>query len=154
MKPVLFLFLLVLAILTPPSSHADLVTEQAFSFGKISIIDNSVVSTVQLSSSGRASSTNNIYILELGTPGVYTLTDLPPFTVVTLSANLPAYSASTLPSTQQFAISSVDMPATIKADAAGSAQFRVGGVLETSGLGGQYIGPATYQIMLPIEVTY
>ncbi|MDC8829762.1 hypothetical protein [Alteromonas gilva] len=107
-----------------------------------------------MSRTGRASATNSIYILELGTPGVYSLTDLPPYTVINLTANVPAYSSSTIPGTQQFVLRAVDMPASVNAGPAGIAQFSIGGVLETSGLGGTYISPASYNIDLAIDISY
>jgi hypothetical protein len=133
---------------------AALLTDNAFSFGKIAITKNASVSTVQMSRSGRAATTGNIYILEIGQPGGYTLTELPPFAIVSMSAVLPAFSFSTIPGTQQFTVSALDIPSTLNADASGNAQFKVGGVLQTSGLGGRYIGPAEYQIFLDIDISY
>ncbi|NVK54237.1 MAG: hypothetical protein HWE26_01370 [Alteromonadaceae bacterium] len=129
-------------------------TDNAFSFGKIAVTNNSSVSSIQMSRSGRASATNNIYIIELGTPGVYSLTDMPPYTVINFSANVPAYSSSTIPGTQQFILRAVDMPSSVNTGQAGIAQFTIGGVLETSGLGGTYISPASYNIDLAIDISY
>jgi hypothetical protein len=141
-------------MLLSTNTCAALLTDSAFSFGKIAITNNASVSTVQMSRSGRAAATGNIYILEIGQPGVYTLTELPPFAIVSMSADLPASSSSTIPGTQQFTISVLDIPDTLNVDASGTVQFKVGGVLQTSGLGGTYVGPATYQILLNIDISY
>tara|TARA_B100002049_G_scaffold225453_1_gene197530 strand:- start:250 stop:732 length:483 start_codon:yes stop_codon:yes gene_type:complete len=144
-----FFFLAVLG-----SANAELLTDSQLSFGKIAVTDNSTVSSVQMSRSGRSSSTNNIYVLELGTPGAYTFTELPPYTMINLTADVPAYSSSTIPGTQQFILRSVDIPSSIKAGPAGMAQFTMGGVLETSGVGGTYISPASYTVVLAINISY
>lgn len=145
---------LSLPTLFSSSVSAEFLIDSHFYFGKIAITNNSSVSSVQISRTGRSIATGNIYILEAGQPGVYSLTELPPFTVVSLSASLPAFSQSTLPGTQQFSISAVDMPDTVNTDADGTMQFMVGGVLQTSGAGGTYLGPADYQIMLDIDISY
>jgi hypothetical protein len=133
---------------------AALLIDNDLSFGKIAVTNNNIVSSVQVSRNGASAAMGNIYILEIGKPGVYTLTEFPPFALVSLSAALPAFSSSTIPGTQQFTLSSVDMPDTINVGADGSAQFKIGGVLQTSGVGGTYISPATYQIDLNIDITY
>ena len=135
-------------------AHAALLVDNDLSFGKIAISNNNVVSSVQVSRDGKSAATGKIYILEIGKPGVYTLTEFPPYALVSLSADVPAFSSSTIPGTQQFTISSVDMPDTINVGGDGSVQFKVGGVLQTSGVGGTYLGPATYQIYLNIDITY
>ena len=133
---------------------AAFLIDTEFYFGKISVTDNTIISSVQISRTGRATATGKLYILEVGQPGVYSLTELPPYVVVSLSANLPAFSTSAIPGTQQFNISAVDMPDTVNADFSGTIQFTVGGVLQTSGAGGTYIGPADYQILSDIDISY
>lgn len=154
MPPFLNRVIGLLFLLSSHSAFSELLTDSNLSFGRIAVTSNTAVSSVQMSRSGRASATNFIYILDIGTPGVYTLTDLSPYTVINLTANVPAYSASPIPDTQQLILTAVDMPASIKVGPAGNAQFTVGGVLETTGTGGSYVGPATYTIDLPINITY
>jgi hypothetical protein len=134
--------------------YADLLTESPFNFGKIAVLSNASISSVQMSRTGRAAATGSIHILEIGQPGVYTLSGFPPYSIVRMTAQVPAFSASPIPGTQQFNISAVDMQDTVNIDASGTAQFKLGGVLQTSGVGGTYIGPATYQIMLDINIIY
>lgn len=126
-----FLFLWLMLV----NAQAELLIESELNFGRIAVTSNDAISSVQISRNGRSRSTNHIHILKKGTPGVYTFTDLPPYTVVSLNADVPAYSASTMPGSQQFILRAVDMPSSIKSNAAGTAQFSVGGILETSGLG-------------------
>jgi hypothetical protein len=148
------IFAAFVAIIITNEIHAAFLIDNDFSFGKIAVTDNSSVSSVQLLRSGRATATGSIYILEIGQPGVYTLTELPPFAVVSVSTNLPVFSFSTIPGTQQFSVSALDIPSTLNADATGTVQFKVGGVLQTSGVGGAYIGPATYQVLLDIDIIF
>jgi len=135
-------------------TFAGFLQDAELNFGKIAISNNSIVSSVQISRTGRTAATGNLYIIKIGNPGVYTLTEFPPFSVVNLSANVPTFSTSTIPGTQQFRLDSVDMIDTLNIDADGTAQFKIGAVLQTSGVGGTYIGPATYQINLNIDITY
>lgn len=142
------------SIILPHETYAALITDSDLSFGTIAITSNTSVSSVQLSRTGQATATGTLIILKLGQPGVYTLTELPPWVLVSLSANVPAFSFSTIPGTQQFTISAVDIPDTQTADESGTIQFKVGGVLQTSGVGGTYLGPATYQILLDIDISF
>jgi hypothetical protein len=136
-------------------ANAELLTDSNLSFGKIAVTSNADVSTVQISRAGRAFATGNIYIIEIGQPGVYTFTELPPYAAVNLSVTLPIYSTSPIPGNQQFTISAIDMPSTLGVDASGtSEQFKIGGVLQTSGLGGVYIGPSTFDFIIPIDISY
>ncbi|WP_102795100.1 hypothetical protein [Bowmanella denitrificans] len=133
---------------------ADLLTDANFYFGRIAITNNSIVSTTTVPVNGNQTSTNHILVIEPGQPGVYTLTDLPPFANVSVSADVPAFSSSPLPGTEQFTITAVDIPSTLKADATGSVQFKMGGTIATSGTGGSYVSPADYMIVININITY
>lgn len=151
-KRLLWAFLFYITSQSP--LFAELLTDSDLSFGRIAVTSNATVSSVQMSRSGRSSATGSIYILEAGSPGVYSLTDLPPYSVINLTADVPAYSSSTIAGTQQFILRAVDMPSSAPAGASGVAQFTIGGVLETSGAGGTYIGPAPYTIVLAINISY
>jgi hypothetical protein len=143
-----------LVVFLSSQTYAALVVDREFSFGKIAITKNDSVSSLQMLRNGKATTDGSIYILEIGQPGVYTLTDLPPLAIVSLSAQLPAFSNAYIVGTQQLTLSAVDMADNVRADASGTVQFKIGGVLQTSGLGGKYIGPATYPILLDIEINY
>lgn len=151
-KQVVITFLTL--IILPSNLYAAITTDSAFSFGTIAIPNNDSVSSIQMLRTGHATTKGSIYILEVGQPGVYTLTDLPPLAIVSLSAQLPAVSFSPIVGTQQLTLSAVDMAQNVRANEVGSVQFKIGGVLQTSGLGGTYIGPANYPISLGIEINY
>ncbi|WP_164078288.1 DUF4402 domain-containing protein [Alteromonas facilis] len=148
------LYLLVIGFFLPGHVVAALIVDSPLNFGRIAITNNSVVSSLQMTRNGQTTATNNIYVLEIGTPGVYTVTELPPYSLLTLTADTPAFSGSTIPGTEQFTLTAVDIPASVPVNVSGTAQFSVGGVLETSGNGGSYIGPATYEITVNINLTY
>lgn len=141
-------------LLVTGSAYADLIIEQHFYFGKIAIPDNNSVSTVTIPVTGTPTSTSKILIIEPGHPGVYTLTEFSPYTTISLSADIPAYSNSPIPGTQQFIITALDIPTSIKTDSTGSVQFKIGGTLSTSGLGGTYQGPASYSININIDLNF
>lgn len=149
-----FFLALVSATALSKGVGAALQIDNAFDFGTLAVTSNASVSSVQMFRSGKTSSSGYVHILQFGQPGVYTLNGFPPFTLVSMSADLPAYSVSPIPNTQQFIISALDMVDTLQLDGSGSGQFKLGGVLQTSGLGGTYVGPATYQISLNITITY
>lgn len=134
---------------------ADLIVDNPLSFGEIAITGNASVSTLTITRSGGALSTNNIYIIRPGSPGVYTLSNLPPYVVANLSVDLPAYSAMTYPNTAQFTMTAIDLPASVNVNAAGSAQFKMGGTLSTSGEGTKnYYSGADYFIYLNLNIIY
>ncbi|MBT1065217.1 DUF4402 domain-containing protein [Bowmanella sp. Y26] len=135
-------------------ANADLLIDTPFTFGRLAISDNSQVSSTTLARNGNQSYTGRLLVIEKGTPGTYTLTELPPFTSFSLTPSLPAYSSVAIPGSAQFVITALDIPPTVKADINGDAQFTIGGTLTTSGNGQPYLGPADYQIMLDIEISY
>ena len=146
--------LLLLLGLSMPSV-ADLIVDNPLNFGEIAITGNASVSTVTITRSGGALSTNNIYIIRPGSPGVYTLSNLPPYVVANLSVDLPASSAMTYSNTAQFTMTAVDIPASVNVNASGSAQFKMGGTLSTSGEGTKsYYSGADYVIYLNLNIIY
>ena len=150
-KHVKLLFLLCLSM----PSVAEFTIDNPLSFGEIAITGNTSVSTVTITRSGGALSTNNIFIIRPGSPGVYTLSNFQPYIVANLSVDLPAYSAMTYPNTAQFTMTAVDMPASVNLNAAGSAQFKIGGTLSTSGEGTKnYYSGADYFIYLNLNIIY
>ena len=145
--------LLLLGLSTPVVAEFSI--DNPLSFGEIAIVSNASVSTVSISRNGAALSTNRIYIIRPGSPGVFTLSNFPPFTVATLSIDLPAYSAMSYPNTAQFTMTAVDMPSSINMNAAGSAQFKMGGTLSTSGNPTKnYYSGADYVLYLNLNIIY
>jgi len=134
---------------------ADFSTDVPFSWGEIAIRNNNSVSTVSIARNGAQQSTNQIFILKPGTPGVYTLSSFPPYTLVHLSVDLPAYSAMMYPNTAQFAMTSVDMQSSINLGPTGSTQFKMGGTLSTSGDPSKnYYSGGIYVIYLNLNLVY
>lgn len=146
---------ILLTVLCCSSATAELLIDTPLHFGEIAIRHNNSVSTVSINRNGNQISTNQIYIIKPGTAGAYTLTGLPPYAVVNLSVDLPAFSQAMYPNTAQFEISAVDIPTSVRLDATGSAQFRMGGTLSTSGnsLNNYYSG-ANYTIYLNVNIDY
>jgi len=151
MKHIKILFLLGLSI----PATAEFSIDSPLNFGEIAITSNATVSTLSISRNGNTVSNNYIYIIHPGSPGVYTLYNLPPFTVANLSVDLPAQSAMNYPNTAQFTMTAVDIPSSISMSAAGSAQFKIGGTLSTSGNPAKnYYSGANYVIYLNVNISY
>lgn len=146
--------LLLLTALSIPVA-ADFTIDNPLSFGEIAVTSNASVSTVSISRSGSALSTNKIYIIRPGSPGVFTLSNYPPYTIANLTVDLPAYSAMMYPNTAQFTMTAVDIPSSVNMNAAGSAQFKMGGTLSTSGDPSKnYYSGADYVIYLNLNIIY
>jgi hypothetical protein len=147
-------FYSALAILSMPSA-ADFTVDNDLSFGEIAVRNNNAVSTVTVYRNGAQQSTNQIFTLKPGSPGVYTLSGMPPYTQINLSVDLPASSSMAYPQTAQFSITAVDIPSSIDTGSQGSAQFKMGATLSTSGNPSQqYFSGATYLIFLNINLDY
>lgn len=149
-----YLNLLLLVGIALPVA-ADFTIDNPLSFGEIAVTSNTSVSTVSISRSGSAVSTNKIYIIHPGSPGIFTLSNFPPYTIANLSVDLPAYSAMTYPNTAQFTMTAIDIPSSVNMNAAGSAQFKMGGTLSTSGDPAKnYYSGADYVIYLNLNINY
>lgn len=123
-------------------------------FGEMVIKSNTTVSSTTITRQGRVSNTGEIFLISIGNPGEYTLSDMNPFETVNLSANLPVDSIAPYPGTEQLTITAVDMPASLTADINGEATFKLGATLETSGNGGTYSNPASFPFIIELDVTY
>lgn len=133
---------------------AELHIDTPLSFGEIAIRNNNTVSTVSISRNGNQTSTSQIFIVKPGTPGVYTLSGMPPYTTINLSAQVPILSAATFPGAR-FSITAIDMPASVRTDATGSAQFRMGATLSTSGNPAEhYQSVASYLLFIDLDLAY
>lgn len=151
MGKLIMLFLLTLST----AVAADFTIDNPLSFGKIVVRNNNSVSTTSIARTGTQLSTGQIYIINLGTPGVFTLSGLPPYTNVNLSVDLPASSAMPYPGTAQFSMTAVDIPTAINMGPTGSAQFKMGGTLSTSGNpANNYYNGADYTIYLNLNLDY
>lgn len=147
--------LLLLLVTISTASAAELTTETPLNFGKIAIRNNNSISTVSISRTGAPQSTGAIYILTPGTPGVYTLSGLPTYINVNLSVDLPATSAMNYPNTAQFSMTAVDHPSAINMGPTGTAQFKMGGTLSTSGNGTKnYYSGAEYVVYVNLNLDY
>lgn len=137
------------------SSTADLIIDSPLNFGEIVVRSNASVSTLTVNRNGSSQSTNHILIIRAGSPGVFTLSGLPPYTQVGLSVDVPASSAMNYPQTAQFTITNVDLPSSINLGPSGSAQFKMGATLTTSGNpANQYYSGADYLIFLNLNIDY
>lgn len=137
------------------SAWAEFNIDSPLSFGEIAIRHNNSVSTTTITRNGMQTSTNQIYIIRPGTPGVYTLNSMPTFTTINLSVDLPAYSAMAYPGSAQFVINAVDIPSSINTGSSGLVQFRVGATLSTSGNPAEnYYSGADYNIYLNLQLVY
>lgn len=134
---------------------ADFIVDNPLKFGEIAIRSNAIVSTVSISRTGSQISTGHIFVIHPGEPGVFTLVDFPPFAVVNLSVDLPAFSNMSYPNTAQFEISAVDIPSSVNLGGTGSAQFKMGGTLRTSGNpANNYHSGADYLLFLNLNIDY
>lgn len=152
MKTPIFIFF-SLFITTP--AYADFIVDNPISFGEIVVRSNNSVSTLILGRNGTERSTNDILILRQGSPGVFTLNGIAPYTNITLSVDLPAYSSMAYANTAQFSITAVDHQSTINMGSTGSVQFKMGATLSTSGNPAEnYYSGADYLLFLNLNLNY
>lgn len=135
-------------------ASADIVVEQPLDFGKIAISSNSSVSTTTIRRNGTQTSTNKIFVVDSGKPAVLALSNFPIYVTLNVSANTPVSSAMMYPGTEQFTVTSLDVPAQVKVDSSGMGSVLIGGTLTTSGLGGIYYSNAAYNIYIDIEFAF
>lgn len=142
-------------LLLPLFAKADFTIDSPLNFGEIAIRSNNSVSTVTVYRNGAYQSTNHIFIITPGSPGVFTLSNIAPYSNVNLSADVPASSAMPYPNSAQFTLTAVDLPSAINTGASGSAQFKMGGTLSTSGNpANNYYTGANYLIYININLSY
>jgi hypothetical protein len=140
--------------LLPLAALSNVLVVQPLNFGKIAITSNATVSTTTVRRNGSQLSTNKILIVQQGAPAILQLSNFPIYATLSLSATMPVSSGMPYSGSEQFTLTALDIPATIKVDGLGEATLLVGGTLATSGLGGMYYNDAVYHIYVDIEFLY
>jgi hypothetical protein len=141
-------------LLLPAVARTEVQQIQPLSFGKIAIASNSSVSTTTVRRNGSQSSTHKIFIVQKGQPASIQLADFPIFTTIHLSAITPVTSSMPYGGSEQFTLTALDMPESIKTDNSGRANFYIGGTIATSGMGGSYFNGASYDLYIDLELSY
>lgn len=142
-------------VFLPLFAKADFIVDAPLNFGEIAIRSNDSVSTVTVYRNGAYQSTNHIFIITPGSPGVFTISNIAPYSNVNLTADVPASSSALYPNTAQFTLTAVDLPSAINTGASGNAQFKMGGTLSTSGNPAKnYYSGANYLIYVTINLSY
>lgn len=137
------------------STNAELIVDSPLNFGELAVRSNAIVSSVRLERSGAQTSTHHIIIVKPGSPAVFTITNLPGYTTINLSADVPAVSRVAYPNAAQFSITDVDLPTSINTGPTGTVQFKMGGTLSTSGNPTQhYYDGAQYEIYINLNLDY
>ncbi|HEY0893330.1 MAG TPA: DUF4402 domain-containing protein [Cellvibrio sp.] len=148
-------WLTLLLVVLPSCAKADFTIDAPLNFGEIAVRSNDSVSTVTVYRNGAYLSTNHIFIITPGSPGVFTVSNIAPYSNVNITADVPASSSSPYPNTAQFTLTAVDLPSAINTGASGSAQFKMGGTLSTSGNPAKnYYSGANYLIYVTINLSY
>jgi hypothetical protein len=137
------------------STNAEFIVESPLDFGDIAVRSNTSVSTVRLERSGAQTSTNDIIIVKPGSPAVFTLANMPGYTTINLTADIPAVSRVAYPNAAQFSITAIDLPSSINTGPTGTVQFKMGGTLSTSGDPSKhYYDGAQYEIYINLNLDY
>lgn len=121
-------------------------------FGTFVVPSNAAVSTLTVPLTGSVSTTGSIIALTQGMPGRYRVGGLPGNAIVEIDVTANPLFAAAVPPSQFFLITAFDHPLTVITNAAGTATFRLGATLSTSGSGVPYT-ESTYTGTIDITVT-
>lgn len=116
-----------------PSVFATATQIKPLSFGKIAVANNSQVSRVTISRFGQVSVTNNIYVVEAGSPGEIELSGYLPGSTLQINATIISTSVAAVGLVSTFNLVSVDTASSVSIGSSGTEVIRIGGVLETTG---------------------
>lgn len=150
-----YLLPLFISSITSLPANSDITVEQHLNFGRIAILDNSVVSTLSILSNGTIVADPNFIILEPGQNGRYLLHNFTPSTQlsISLSGGSTASDFAGSPPPTDFSIEPYLDFATYNTDALGELTLNLPGVLRTSGDSNTYID-GTYYRYFQIYVNY
>lgn len=135
-----------------PAAAQTVQEEEPLAFGTFVVPSNAAVSTLTVPLSGSISTTGSIIALTQGTPGRYRVGGLPGSAIVDIDVTAAPLFGASVPLSQFFQIAAFDHPPTIITNAAGTATFRLGATLSTSGSGVPYT-ESTYTGTIDITVT-
>tara|TARA_R110001599_G_scaffold280951_1_gene482526 strand:- start:50 stop:526 length:477 start_codon:yes stop_codon:yes gene_type:complete len=140
-------------VICPAPATAQTVQEmEPLVFGTFVVPSNAAVSTLTIPLSGSVSTTGSIIALTQGMPGRYRVGGLPGSAIVDIDVNAAPLFGAAVPASQFFQITAFDHPPTVITNAGGTATFRLGATLSTSGSGVPYT-ESTYTGTIDITVT-
>lgn len=125
---------------------------EPLAFGTFVVPSNAAVSTLTVPLNGSVSTTGSIIALTQGRPGRYRVGGLPGNVIVDIDVTAAPLFGAALPASQFFQITAFDHPPTVITNAGGTATFRLGATLSTSGSGVPYTD-STYAGTIDITAT-
>lgn len=137
-KPFIQVVTIATCLAYSAASVADIVLLRALSFGKIAVRHNDVVSNYSIDYNGETTIPNDIVVITQPTTAEFLISGYAPHKNLSISVVVTSPVSST-PSPEEFTLSAVDAPATVKTAGDGSALLTVGGTLTTSGSGNNYV---------------
>lgn len=132
---------------------ASFYIEEPLSFGTIIIRDNTIPGSVTVPAYGHPSSSGGVLILKPGSPAELIFNDYPPYMELTVTPMLPVETSVVTGDTEQFTLGNIDLPKSIITDSKGVAKVKMGGTLETSGAGGNYLN-TDYKAVFYLDINY
>lgn len=135
-----------------PAAAQTVVELDPLSFGTFVVPSNAAVSTLTVPLNGSVSTTGSIIALTQGVAGRYRVGGLPGNAIVDIDITAAPLFGPALPPSQYFQITAFDHPPTVTTNASGTATFRLGATLSTSGSGVPYTD-STYTGTIDVTVT-
>ncbi|MGB3725131.1 MAG: hypothetical protein WA981_05140 [Glaciecola sp.] len=124
-------------------------------FGTVVVLDNSTVGSIRIDEFGNTTVSTHFAVIDPPRYGEFRLVNFVPNSILFITGGIiQAGTTSPQVSPEQFTLNAVNVRATIRVDADGNAEFRVGGELVTSGSNSLAFGNQTYTSRLSITVDY
>jgi hypothetical protein len=135
-------------------SYATITPINDLSFGTIVVLDNNSIGQISIGVDNQINFTNQLRVLNSGQRGEYFISDYPAFTQIFISTTILASNTnSPAPSSEQFTLSALSTEPSIYTNASGEGTVFVGGVLQTSGVGGLYYDTG-YSVIYRLTVNF
>lgn len=146
---------LLVLILSTQVHGNDIEFIQDLDFGDIVVVDNSSPGTISLTYLGQLSVSNHFRIISPSQIGQVLLSNYPVNAELFVDAFvLQPNSSSVNVSPEQFQLTSISHPASVRTRVDGTAVINLGGTIQTSGSGSLAYSDTDYSISIQIQVQY
>lgn len=136
-------------------SLADITEVERLNFGTIAVTNNDSQGYVQILHTGAISASQNVVVIQTPQVGAFFFSSFPANQRLNVSAApIQSTSQSTQYSSEQFRLSTIDVPTTLDTNGNGEARLQVGGRLTTSGSGNNRYIDTDYRIRYQITIDY
>jgi len=150
-----FFLIIMMLILSVNAASQEIQEVRPISFGSVVILDNASPGSINIDFLGNVTISTHFGVIETPLYGIFRLVDYPAHANLFLTGGIIQGQTTSIQfSPEQFTLTNVNLPASVRVESDGTVDFRAGGRIVTSGSGSTTFADTTYTSRLIITVNF